>query len=66
MASFRYVAAALAPFGFAYVSDTSGPAMACLVFGVIGALGLASFIWLGLLLPKLQADQAIQRGTALR
>jgi MFS family permease len=66
MASFRYVAAALAPFGFAAVSDQAGPAMACIVFGLIGATGLASFIWLGLVLPKLQADQAIQRGTALR
>jgi predicted MFS family arabinose efflux permease len=54
MASFRYVAAALAPFGFAFVSDQSGPAMACLVFGAIGAIGLASFLWLGWLLKRWQ------------
>jgi hypothetical protein len=53
MASFRYVASALAPFAFAWVADQTSPAAACLVFGAIGASGLASFMWLGMLLRKL-------------
>jgi MFS family permease len=67
MASFRHVSAALAPFAFAWLSDHTSPAIACLVFAVIGCIGLASFLWLWLLLPSMQsADQANQRGTALR
>ncbi len=65
MASFRHVAAAVAPFAFAWVSDEFGIVVACVVFAVIGATGLASFLWLAAILPKLVA-QANQRGVAER
>jgi hypothetical protein len=65
MASFRYVAAAAAPFGFSWVSSQFGVQVACVTFALIGAAGLASFFALALLLPKL-GTQANQRGVEAR
>lgn len=59
MASFRYVAAALAPFGFAWISEQASPAMACVLFAGIGALGVGCFVWLGMRLPSMQNHQKI-------
>jgi hypothetical protein len=59
------VAAALAPFAFAWASENFGPVVACYIFAMIGAAGLASFGWLTVILPKLN-DQANQRGVAER
>ncbi len=67
MASFRHAAAAVSPFVFAWMSDQFGAVMACVTFGTIGALGLASFAWLAVILPKLvKSDYANQRGVAAR
>jgi MFS family permease len=60
MASFRYVAAALAPFGFAWTADQFGAVVACVVFATTGVLGLASFVCLGLVLPKLLLSSSTQ------
>jgi MFS family permease len=65
MASFRHVAAALAPFAYAWVAEGFGPVEACVLFAVIGSLGLASLGWLALILPKL-GNHANQRGVAER
>jgi MFS family permease len=65
MASFRHVAAAAAPFAFAWVTDQFGIIEACVMFAILATLGLASFIVLAIILPKLLA-QANQRGVAER
>ena len=54
MASFRHVASAAAPFGFAWVADQFGTTIACFTFAGIGAIGLASFALLALRLGKMQ------------
>ncbi len=56
MASFRHVASAAAPFGFAWVASQHGPAMACFTFAGIGAVGLASFAVLAMRLGKMQTS----------
>jgi MFS family permease len=67
MASFRLIAAAAAPFVFAWLADQTSPQIACSVFALIGCIGLASFLGLWLLLPKMQTPpQNTQRGTAER
>ncbi len=54
MASFRHVASAAAPFGFAWLAEQFGPAVACASFAGIGTVGLASFALLALRLDKMQ------------